>query len=209
MMKVDRTRFLLLTGMLSSAALSVVATGTGCSSKTEAKDAGPATQTTPEDSGSADGGTVDSGGHTSDAAPACLDDTTAPAGADAGDCAATSCAATCAKFSSSFKAGVAHAIGQCLLLLPTCEGDPTSCVDEVLGKACQDPQATTICTPLVTACAPTGDAGAPALTQAGCEALINGLNDTGQESFISCITEGTAGHCTSDPGYCVSNIKLQ
>lgn len=205
-MNVDRTRFLLLTGLLSSAALGVVTTGTGCSSKAETKENGPATQTTPPDSG-----TTDSGGNTADAAPACLGATAPPAGADAGDCAATSCAATCATFSSNFKAGVAHAIGQCLLTLPTCEGDATPCVDEALGKACRDPEATTICTPLVTACAQgpdAGDAGGPTLTQGACEMLVNGLNAAGQASFVSCITEGTAGHCTTDPGYCLTNIKL-
>ena len=84
-------------------------------------------------------------------------------------------------------------------------------MDEALGKACRDPEATTICTPLVTACAQgpdAGDAGGPTLTQGACEMLVNGLNAAGQASFVSCITEGTAGHCTTDPGYCLTNIKL-
>jgi hypothetical protein len=211
-MKVDRSRFLLLTGVLSAATLGVVGTGTGCSVTSSATDGGAATA---DDGGTADSATtVDAGGDatpSADAAPACLGDTapaTDPDAGDGGDCASTGCAATCAAFATNFRAGVVKAIGQCLLTLPTCEGDPTSCVDEALGKACHDPAATTICAPLVSACASAvGDAG-PVLTQSACEALINGLNPTGQATFTSCITEGTPGNCTTDPGYCLSTIKL-
>jgi hypothetical protein len=211
-MKVDRSRFLLLTGALSAATL-VVGMGTGCSVKSAATDAGAAT---PDDGGTTDSAsTVDAGGDatpTADAAPACLGDTapaTGPDAGDGGDCASTGCTTTCVALAANYRAGVAKAIGECLLTLPMCESDTTPCVDAALGKACPDPAAATICAPLVSACASAvGDAG-PVLSQSTCETVINGLNPTGRATFTSCITEGAAGNCTSDPGYCLSTILLR
>jgi hypothetical protein len=219
-MKIDRSRFLLLTGALSAATLGVVAGGAGCGTTTDAKGGAGTTDSGATDDAATSDGSADA---SADAATACLGDTApevATDGGDAGDCAATSCATACTSYATNFKPGIAAAASACLLTLPTCESaDLTPCLDPALAKACTDATATTLCAQLVTGCngdagsdagaTDAGDAGTTAATfnQASCEALVNGLSATGRTAFTSCITEGTPGNCTADPTFCLGLLK--
>ncbi len=217
-MKIDRTRFLLLSTSLAAATAAAVLSTTGCQNTTTDTDAGT---TAENDSGttptSDSGATSDDAG---DAAAACLGNDPAkgpycgPSGeggdpdageADAGP--APKCPAGCSSFSNYFKSEVAKGLNDCLEAAPTCEGLESSCVDKVLAQACTDQGAVDFCTGLAATC---GDAGAgdsdggTAFSQESCLKVANGLSDNGKTFVTSCI-EGLPDNC----GYCLDSVKNQ
>lgn len=201
-MNVDKAHFLLLTAALS-AATAVAGAASGCSATSDAKDGG-ATSPTQEDGGQTDAG---SDGSTSDGSTAdggaCLDDTgPAPTCTGAAD---PTCKTVCDSLTASYKNGVARAIGDCILQLPSCEGPPDlfdACVYGALAKACPDPTAEGYCTPLSTACVE--DGGATTLTNAACVKVAQALTPAGRTSFESCIHGNTPDTtvCVADPLRC-------
>jgi hypothetical protein len=200
-MKVDRTRFLLLTTALS-AATAIGAVATGCTVKsTEAPTVNPVT----EDSGGGDGGYdayTDGGGDAS----ACYDNTGAAASCAAAN---TSCTAACERYLTNYTAGVARGITECIIKLPTCEGADTEiagCVQTALANACDDPTATTFCSPIVESCTADGG-GTSGIDLTECTDLAKGLSTAGRAAFTSCVTEGTAGYCKADPSTCIDTIE--
>lgn len=211
-MKVDRTRFLLLTGTISTATALAMAGASGCTvvSKGDGSDAAT-TPTTTDDGGSTTPATSD-GGAKSDAAPTsdCLGSGAGDAGAlDCTKLAANGCDVSCEAYASNFKPEVARAIADCLVKLPSCEGDfdaMQACATAALAKACDDPTAKTFCTPIASSCGK-NDGGAADIDQSKCEALAKGLSTEGRASFLSCVDEGTPGYCTPDSSYCLDAMK--
>ncbi len=217
-MKVDKTRFLLLTGALAAATVVGVGTTSGCTTTSTSTDGGTTGDSGPgTDSGGDDGSTGDSG--------ACLGDTASTPAPDAEggggiDCSANGCDLQCASASANFRAGVAEEIQKCLLKLSACEDNAAGingCIEDAVGKACTDSSATTFCTPLVTACGGGGEGGADASTADGgasqtvfdqnnCEALATALSADGRTALKTCVDEGIAGNCTADPGFCIDQL---
>ncbi|HSO38718.1 MAG TPA: hypothetical protein VLT33_39585 [Labilithrix sp.] len=204
-MKVDRSRFLLLTTALAAAsAVGVMATGCTVTSTDKG--------TTTPPSGVDSGGAADDGGadaYYTDGGDggACLDDT-----GETPTCAAVnaSCTAACQHYLPNYKKGVARSIIGCIAALPTCEGvdaqaEVSNCVQIALGKACADNTATDFCTPISESCG--ADAGKAALDLQVCTDVATGLNSSGRAAFTTCITEGTAGYCKLDPTSCVELIE--
>ena len=205
-MKVDRSRFLLLTTALAAAsAVGVMATGCTVNSTDKGT-------TTPTPTPGVDGSVPDSG---TDAytnpdggeGGACLDDS---GGAASCSGVSTSCAATCAPYLANYKSGVARDIISCLTTLPTCEGTDaeaqiSNCVQLALAKSCEDLTATEFCAPMAESC---GIAGANASTELeACVGVAKGLNATGRAVFTQCVTEGTAGYCKTNPSVCVGSVE--
>src|SRR4051812_2384344 len=152
-MKVDRTKFLLLTGALSAATTVALVSTSGCTTTSATTDGG-ATQPPADDSGP-DSTTEDGG--------ACLGDSVVEGG-DAGsyDCSQSSCATDCTNVQNAYRSAVGQDAVQCILALPTCESGGAAarkCAEDALAKACDDPAATTLCTKLVADCAAPSDAG--------------------------------------------------
>ena len=206
-MKIDRSRFLLLTSALSAVTLGTMATGGCSSSATNAMtDAGvtPDSATTPESSTADSSVAVEDS--SADGAAACLGDT-APDRDGGFDCSMTVC--SCASYTTNYRAAVADFINSCVLSLPTCEStDTRPCVEQALAKTCADPTATTFCTPLVTLCAGNaGDGGLAPLTQAACETLATGLSTAGRTLLTTCLTAGTA-NCVADPADCIKTLAF-
>lgn len=213
-MKVDRARFLLLTGAIGAATALALTGASGCTvvQKTSGSDGGGSTSNPETDSGSSttDGGgtTVkdDAGTTTSD----CLGSGSSDAGAlDCSTLAANGCDVYCDTYATNFKPAIAKAIADCLVKLPTCEGGMDAmkaCTDAALAKACDDPSAKTFCTPVASECAK-NDAGAEGLTQSSCEGLAKGLSEQGRTDFLSCIDEGSPGYCTYASAFCVDAFK--
>ena len=209
-MKIDPTRFLLLTGVFTaSIGMFVVA---GCGSKSDSGPAAektdgsppsavpptppPATPPPPPPPSAQDSGTKDSGdaGKDADAGPACLDDltpTVQPACPGAG--AGGECDTACADFATDFKKGLSADIRKCLTVA-ICLADTTTCADKALAKACADATATTFCTTQVTGCKAVNVADT--ITQASCEAIAKGLTTAGRAALQTCFeTENNCGDC--------------
>jgi hypothetical protein len=234
-MKIDKTRFILLTSTLAASAAVAVVSTSGCTSTATQTDGG--TQTT--DSGT-DGTTSDSSTDSGDSGGQCLDDTgNAPfcgptgeggdpdAGDDAGDGGTAdagpnspTCRYECNQASENLKKGVANAVNDCLNKdkdEATCIERTKACVAEGLAKACDDATAKTYCTSLVAQCkgdAGEDDAGDDAgsstqtpFTQQACEALVKALSAKGRENFTSCVTEGGTA-CIGRPGDCLDEFKV-
>ena len=217
-MKIDATRFLLLTSVLTAAAgLSVMA---GCSSKAEdpapthAQEANstgtaaptattdgtpktapttPPKTTTPPPSEKDAGAAGDSGGGGGGAA--CLDDKTPavqPACPTEG--AGDECTGACGDYETNFKKGVSADIRKCLTKAICQAGTTSSCTDKALAKVCADPTATTFCTPNVTGCK--GANAADTITQASCETVAKGLTAAGRDLLQNCFeTDAVCGDC--------------
>lgn len=206
-MKIDKARFLLLTGTLSAAAVAGAAAMGGCTVVSNSTDGGTDSGTT-TDSGSTDGSTdgsssTDGGADGStdggaDAA-ACLDDN-GPAAADCSDAGGCTCADPTTR--AGFKKGVLAAIADCQLKLPTCEGNAAAdqCEKDAVARACDDPTATTFCQPLVAGCA---NGVGQKITQQDCEKVVRALTAAGRATVESCVTEGVAGNCSTDSLLCV------
>ena len=203
-MKVERSRFLLLTTALAAAsAVGIMATGCTVTSKDKGTTTPPVTTV---DSGGTDGGGdayYPDGGD----GGACHDDT-----GDAPTCTGASpgCGAACEHYLPNYKKAVARDIISCLIGLPTCEGtgveaQMATCVQLALGKACDDTTATGFCTPIAESCA--SDGGTAALDLDICTGLAKGLNATGRTAFTTCVTKGTAGYCIASPTTCVVTLE--
>jgi hypothetical protein len=213
-MKVDRTKFLLLTGALSAATTVALVSTTACTTTSATTDGGTVTPPSGDDSGP--DSTTEGG--------ACLGDSVVEGGdAAAQDCSKALCPTECTNVQNAYRAGVAQAAVQCILALSICESggsEATKCAEDALANACDDPTAATLCTKLVADCtapsdagydadASTADAGA-AFDQASCVALVRGLNADARTSFTSCVTEGAGagnGACKTDPQTCLDNFK--
>ncbi len=204
-MKIDKSRFLLLTTSIAAATTALVVSATGCNTVHTEDDAGSSSGSTPTaDSGSSTDDDAGEGGATSDAdaALACLGNTGAaplcgPAneGEDAGGLA--KCSYECDKFNATFKTEVAKDISACLDTAfegPTfegCAGAAPPCVEAAVAKACDDPEADTYCTTLLAGC---GDAGV-AVTQEQCVSFVRALSNEGKTTLTTCTAEGTCGDC--------------
>ena len=218
-MKVDRSKFLLVVGAISAATgVGLASTSCSSSSSTSKNDAGSS-------SGTDSGGDDDSGGGSvnNDAGDAgnnaCLGDlpdasTSGDAG-DAGD-AATGCAAltgpgcstACDDAELRFKSAIAEDIRVCLMPAPACEGTThaADCIKASAAKACPDSTATSTCKDLVAGC--TDDSGVDSgvvFDQATCEKLVRPLSESGRQSFVTCVTEGIAGNCSSALSFCIDS----
>jgi hypothetical protein len=175
---------------------------TGCTIKSA--DPGTPVVPTPDSGGGADayGG---GDGYSSDGGACLTDDGVAPTCAGAN----TSCTAACERFIPNYKKGVARAITDCIIALPTCEGaetEITACVQSALSKTCDDPSAGTFCSPVVESCLADGGTNS-SLDLAQCTDLARGLNETGREAFTTCITDESTGYCKADPSTCFSTLK--
>lgn len=208
-MNVDRARFLLLTTAIS-AATAVALSASGCSATTNQTDGGTVTPTPGEDAAVIpDSGTDAYSADASDGGECLTNDGIAPTCASA--TADATCTTQCAGYIPNYKKGVARAIADCILALPSCEGGSTNagvanCVQISLAKACPDPSAASFCKPLVTQCA--ADGGTGALDQTECQDLAVGLSDAGRVEFTSCVTEGMSGaYCIADPTFCIDAIE--
>lgn len=222
-MKIDKSRFLVLTTSLAAASAAALIAIPGCSTTQTSTDAG--TQPANDSGGSGDVTTNDSGGGDTgtDSGPTCLGDKgPAPvcfatpvgegdggldaddAGGDAGVDA--KCAYECDRVSMYFKKDVAKAVNDCLDTAPTCEGGVPDCVDKALPKVCDDSTAKDFCTPLVQGCqVDGGDAATTPLTQAACEAIAKALTTEGRTAFTVCVSDEGLGCDLA--GDCVDQIK--
>ncbi len=209
-MKVDRAKFLLLTGALSAAATTAVVACSVSSTTNNNGTTPPATPPASDDGGGSDGASADASGDGGDGG-ACLGDSTSEGGGDAGAlCGTATCSTTCNDVVANFRAGVAEATIKCLLALPTCEGGGTSetanCANDAIAKACDDPSfdAKAACATMAASC--NGDGGdGGSFNQATCVSLMTALTPTARATFTSCITEGGglgSGACTSTPQTC-------
>ena len=117
----------------------------------------------------------------------------------------------CAHYLPNYKKGVARAITECIIKLPTCEGataEVANCVQNALAKACPDSTAVGFCSPIVESCkGDGGDAGVAPLDIGECTDMATGLNSAGRAAFTSCVTEGTAGYCKASPSSCIDLIQ--
>jgi hypothetical protein len=214
-MKVDRTKFLLLTGALSAATTVALMSTSGCTTTSATTDGG-ATQPTGD---SGPDSTTEDGG-------ACLGDSVVEGGDAASyDCSQSTCATDCTNVQGAYRAGIAQDAVQCILALPTCESggaEARKCAEDALAKACDDAAATSLCTKLVADCtapsdagydadASTADAGSgAAFDQASCVALVRALSDEARTTFTSCVTEGAGagnGFCKTDPVTCLDALR--
>ena len=207
-MKIDRSKFLLLTTTISAALVAGVAGSAGCSSTNATNDAGGVDANTTADSG----GEVDSG--TSDGAVdggdagACLGDIGSPTcelGADAGD-GGLVCQTSCVAALTNLRSAVADQAGKCLLGLPTCEGggaEVAACFEDAIKKACPDPDAPAFCARVAANCNDAGAADAGAAVTSKCAAIASALNATGRSTLETCVTESG---CINSFDTCVDGL---
>lgn len=208
-MRVDRSRFLLLTAALAAAsAVGVMATGCTVTSTDKGTTTPTPTPTPDVDSSTPDSGTDTDAYVATDGGDggACLGDT---GGAASCSGVSTSCAATCAPYLANYKVGVARDIISCLDTLPTCEGTDAeakiaNCVKLALAKTCDDSTATDFCAPMAESCGTASGTAAAELE--ACVGVAKGLNATGRAVFTQCVTEGTAGYCGANPSVCVGSV---
>lgn len=197
-MKIERTKFLMLTGAISAAAV-VGATAAGCTIQTtDVNNPPPTPDASPEDE---DAGVVvdDDAGDASDAGPACLDDD-----GDAPDCApadaAVDCTSTCEYYNGLFKKGVARDIAECMLTFPSCEGNDAvaACVEQASQKACDDATTVDYCAPI--SC--TDPASTSGFSTEQCGTLAKTLNATGRAQLADCVTNA-GGPCEEGAEFCL------
>ena len=223
-MKIDKTRFLVLTSGLAAASAAALIACSSSTTKTDNPNNGTDSGTT-DSGGNADTGATGDGG--GDAAVACLSDKgpepfcSAEGLVDAGDVDAdtdggdagsqqpSACPEHCDVGRLNFKTDVAADIKKCLDTgTMGCDNAALlDCEAKALAKTCDDPTVTALCTPVVAACADAGvEDGGVAPTQESCEKLMKGLNQIGRDSFTGCVQEGilTCGQCldgvTKNPG---------
>lgn len=215
-MKIDKSRFLLLTTSLAATATALAVATVACNSTSTSTDAGDQQPSTTPDGGgnttNSEGGTDGGGGEqclgTDGTAPMC-----SPTGEGGGDDAGADGGATVAKCQfecqsavSTFKTGVAVAINSCLdkaVADPTvegaCAGALPGCASEAIAQACDDPTAAEFCTTTLAQCGGDdagADAGAGAITQDKCIAVAKALSGEGKTTLTTCITEGNdCGSC--------------
>jgi hypothetical protein len=214
-LKIDRTRFFAITGVLAAA--SGLGAISACTLTTITGDGPDGSITTPTvDSSTTDPDATTGSDATADAIA--KPDATADA-SDGSTClsddkvlnpscgsfvdAGVSCAgsqqgqATCPAIQQNYVNGVSRAIMQCLSLAPSCEAvpDPTeTCLFAALDKACPDATTAAPCQMAAQQCTTAGVT--PTINQAKCQQYLSGLNATGRAKFASCATEGCS--LTSD-----------
>jgi hypothetical protein len=210
-LKIDKTRFLVLTGLISAATVACTIQNT----KKDEPSGAPAANA--DGNGSSNGGAADASGSTTvsdasasdagdgEAAAACIGDQ----GADP-DCAASKCPTECETIKTRFKKGVANEILGCMEMYPSCESN-YSCISERgasdpdAGRAiCDDATATTFCQPLVDSCKVNDG---EEITMESCVAMAKILTASGRDEFTSCITEGMAGYCTYGSSWCLDAMR--
>jgi hypothetical protein len=178
-MNVDRTTFLLLTG--------VIAAGAACTvTKTDAADAGPSGATA---DAATDAGNTDAASDAADTDAAdgeggvCSDEVGTP-----GDCAAITCSnfGTCDAAKANFKPKVAAAAVACIQALPggsNCDALLVyGCKANALKGACPDTTAAALCATLQTRCAATSNP----IPAGECEQYASGLNAQGRAALQAC-----------------------
>lgn len=219
-MKIDKTRFLLLTSSLAATATVFAVSTTACNTTTTSTETPDSSTTTP------DSGTSDSGGNTSDGGAECLGATSAApvcfvegggttdagtddagtddAGTDAGTAATgAKCVTECEQAKGLFKSDIAKAISACVdskVQDPTVEGacftPVEGCIAETLPKACADDTATDFCTQTLQACGGGDDAGGDAgITAAQCKTYASALTDEARTRLSSCVAESGCDTC--------------
>jgi len=199
-MKVDRTRFLLLTGALSAAV--VGAAGSACTIKDQRSGDPTPTPGDVDSGGSGSDGDSGSNGSSTDAsdAAACLgDDGVAPT-CEGGD-AAVDCATLCATNQARFKKGFSREVASCLLSLPTCEGNPAvaDCFQSAATKLCDDPTVVAYCAPLIC------DEAGVGVQKSTCELSAKALGATGRTELADCI-DGAGGPCSEGATFCFESL---
>lgn len=215
-MKLDKSRFLAITGLLAAASGVVAVSACTITSVNGNVDGGQTTDA----STTSDGAVVEPGDAatdsttTSDAADAttsCLgDDKVQNPSCDSFADASTNCAGQagtlyCNDVQTKFRNGVARGIMECLKLAPTCEATPdpiTKCTLDTLDKACPDLAATAApCQAAAKACTDLGVT--PTINQAKCQQYLSGLSPAGRTAFTSCAAEGCTLEATS--AFCFVN----
>ena len=216
-MKVNRSRFLLLTAALAGGTALVV-NGAGCTinNTNTTGDGGTAQQdgSAGGDSSVGDGATgsdsaTDGGteGSTCDDTVGTVPDCAALVDAGVGDggssCTAnTAFPAACAAWKANLKNKVAANAINCAIALPSCEGGAglDTCLSTALNSSCADPSADAVCMSIAATCADAGaaDAGISAMQ---CDTYVSGLNSAGRTALQTCFTEGM---CASDFGTCIA-----
>ena len=198
-MNIDRSRFLLLTAALAATGCTI--NNTTLPADGSVQDTGTAGDTlsgdTRTDTSVTEGG--DAGDAGADATDGAVCDDTVGTPRACSDIKGTACGPTdagaagigptCEGYLSSFKPRVAKATIDCLIALPTCEGDTAHCATDALAAACPDPAAKTYCDALLAACAPDGgltDAGA-GLSLADCVQYANGMTSAGRSALQLCV----------------------
>lgn len=219
-MKVNRTRFLLLTAALAGGA-SLAASGTGCTVNNTTTNGDGGTQdgsaggdSSVGDSSTGDSSTGDSSTSDSAADVATCDDTTgavpdcaaiADAGVSDGGSSCTQNAAfpaVCAAWKANLKNKVAANAINCAIALPSCESGTglDTCLSTALNSSCADPSADAVCMSIASTCSDAGalDAGISAMQ---CDTYVSGLNGAGRTALQTCFTEGM---CAMDFGACIA-----
>jgi hypothetical protein len=216
-MKIDRARFLVLTGAISGAIAAAAAVQACTTATTTTPDAG-----SQGDSGQTGDGTTTEGGGGGDSGsdggtdgPSTCDDTVGSRGAckdyadggtgpDSGD-AGNGCldSFVCDGILGALKAKIAEKSIACIVTGPACESatnDPIAdCISTALAGACTDDTGKAACDQIATAC---GDAGTDAgLGAADCLKLTRGMTSAGRTQFVSCMTESAC--FVTDPKDCL------
>lgn len=222
-MKIDKSRFLALTGAIAAATMVSVGAA-GCVIKTaddkespaDNKDAGntPEADAGPEDdadAGPKEDASTDSDGSTDAETPACLDDTGPEANCEV---LPTSCAEACENMlfvDWGLKNGVMLDMIDCLTGLPTCvdeDGGPSKaaweCRDEAAKKACVTDSDKALCETLVDNC---WEVSAGMFSEEFCEITAGAIREDLHENLVDCVTEGVDGYCTPDPMWCLLSIE--
>jgi hypothetical protein len=223
-MKIDRARFLLLTGALSAAAIAGCSSSTTTVNSTPTADAGDdaTTVVTVTDSGTDSGGD-DSATTSGDDAASNVDSATcsdtvvtganacvaiADAGADGGSANFCLTPVLCTTLAATLKPKIAAAVANCLAALPSpCDETASTqqakyeCLTTALATACPDSTAAASC---ATAC---GDAGVDGGV-ASCATVLPGLTDMGTGSYITCVSESGGSGCPNpmDSDLCLEQI---
>jgi len=205
-MKIDRTRFLMLTGVIAAAGActtAAVTTNNGNPDGGPSADAGnggDAGQNPINEGGDSASPESDGG---SDSAVACLGPTGSTSGCAAfadgwsQDAGATSCVTAQVCNGATFvTGGVAASILACAAADTTFDAgcvDLSSCVLTALATACPDPTTASTCGSIVATCGPdsgagTADGGIP-VTEKSCEQYLAGLVDSARDGFSACMVE--------------------
>ncbi len=206
-MKLDRTRFLMLTTALSGAiaACAVTSTnntvpggggggndsgggsdGTTTGDGATSQDSGKDTSTNPD--GASDAAICDDSVGTAGACASYADGGAGPTdGGDAGNACLTSL--LCDDVLADLKPKVAQKTIECVFALPTCESGAgiDVCIATALAGACPDATGKAACDQIASVC---GDAGVDAgVSQADCQKYTAGLTAAGRTKFVACMTE--------------------
>lgn len=213
-MKIDKSKFLVLTSVLAAGTAAAALAAPGCSSTSNGTTDGGASVDGSSGGGGDGGGdgsaTTDGGGGDGGGGDGgeCLGDdkvlnpTCASFLGDGGaDAAAGTCItavegqAACTSFQANLRNGVAREAVKCLNLAPTCEAVPdpvTGCFDQAAAKACADPEAATFCTAQLAKCT------AGSIGQADCVKYMNALTSAGRTKF--------ATNCADEAGCAFGNL---